>query len=32
VQSSVMVFAILFIAINVITDLIYRKIDPRIKK
>jgi peptide/nickel transport system permease protein len=32
VQSSVMVFAILFITINVITDLIYRKIDPRIKK
>ena len=32
VQSSVMVFAILFIAINVITDLIYRKVDPRIKK
>lgn len=32
VQSSVMIFAILFITINVITDLIYRKIDPRIKK
>ena len=31
VQSSVMIFAILFVTINLITDLIYRKIDPRIK-
>ena len=31
VQSSVMVFAIMFVLINVITDVIYRRIDPRIK-
>lgn len=31
VQSSVMIFAILFVTINLITDLIYRRIDPRIK-
>ena len=31
VQSSVMIFAILFVTINLLTDLIYRKIDPRIK-
>jgi peptide/nickel transport system permease protein len=31
VQSSIMVFAILFVTINLITDLIYRRIDPRIK-
>jgi peptide/nickel transport system permease protein len=31
VQSSVMVFAIMFVLINVITDIIYRRIDPRIK-
>ena len=31
VQSSVMIFAIMFVTINVLTDLIYRKIDPRIK-
>ena len=31
VQSSVMIFAIMFVTINVCTDLIYRKIDPRIK-
>lgn len=31
VQSSVMIFAILFVTINLVTDLIYRKIDPRIK-
>jgi len=32
VQSSIMVFAIMFVLINVATDVIYRKIDPRIKK
>lgn len=31
VQSSVMIFAILFVTINLITDLVYRRIDPRIK-
>jgi peptide/nickel transport system permease protein len=31
VQSSVMIFAILFVTINLITDLIYKRIDPRIK-
>lgn len=31
VQSSVMIFAIMFVLINVATDLIYKKIDPRIK-
>ena len=31
VQSTVMIFAILFVTINVLTDLVYRKIDPRIK-
>ena len=31
VQSSVMVFAIMFVLINVATDIIYKKIDPRIK-
>ncbi len=31
VQSSVMIFAILFVTINLVTDLIYRRIDPRIK-
>jgi peptide/nickel transport system permease protein len=31
VQSSVMIFAILFVTINLITDLVYRKVDPRIK-
>lgn len=31
VQSSVMIFAILFVSINLITDLVYRRIDPRIK-
>lgn len=31
VQSSVMIFAILFVTINVLTDLVYRRIDPRIK-
>lgn len=31
VQSTVMIFAILFVTVNVLTDLIYRKIDPRIK-
>lgn len=31
VQSSVMIFAIMFVTINVLTDLVYRKIDPRIK-
>ncbi len=31
VQSSVMIFAILFVTINLLTDLIYRKVDPRIK-
>lgn len=31
VQSSVMIFAIMFVLINVATDIIYKKIDPRIK-
>ena len=31
VQSSIMVFAILFVTINLITDLVYRRVDPRIK-
>lgn len=31
VQSSVMVVAVMFVAINTMTDLIYRKIDPRIE-
>ncbi len=31
VQSSVMIFAILFVTINLLTDLVYRKVDPRIK-
>ena len=31
VQSSVMIFAILFVTINLVTDLVYRRIDPRIK-
>ena len=31
VQSSVMIFAILFVTINLLTDLVYRRIDPRIK-
>ena len=31
VQSSVMIFAILFVTINLVTDIIYRRIDPRIK-
>lgn len=31
VQSSVMIFAIMFVTINVLTDVVYRKIDPRIK-
>lgn len=31
VQSSVMIFAIMFVTINVLTDLVYRRIDPRIK-
>jgi peptide/nickel transport system permease protein len=31
VQSSVMIFAILFVTINLVTDMIYRRIDPRIK-
>jgi peptide/nickel transport system permease protein len=31
VQSSIMIFAILFVTINLITDLVYRKVDPRIK-
>ena len=31
VQSSIMVFAILFVTINLITDWVYRKVDPRIK-
>jgi peptide/nickel transport system permease protein len=31
VQSSIMVFAILFVTINIITDWVYRKVDPRIK-
>jgi len=31
VQSSVMIFAILFVTINLVTDLFYRKVDPRIK-
>ena len=30
VQSSVMIFAILFVTINLVTDIIYRRIDPRI--
>jgi len=32
VQSSVMIFAIMFVLINVATDIVYRKIDPRILK
>ncbi|MGA1159222.1 MAG: ABC transporter permease [Candidatus Nanopelagicaceae bacterium] len=31
VQSSIIVFAILFVTINIITDWVYRKVDPRIK-
>lgn len=31
VQSSVMIFAIMFVTINVLTDIVYRRIDPRIK-
>jgi peptide/nickel transport system permease protein len=31
VQSSVMIVAISFVVINLATDLIYRKIDPRIR-
>ena len=31
VQSSVMVFAIMFVTINILTDLVYRRVDPRIK-
>ncbi len=31
IQSSVMIFAILFVTINLLTDLVYRRIDPRIK-
>lgn len=31
VQSSVMIFAILFVTINLVTDLVYRQVDPRIK-
>lgn len=31
VQSSIMVFAILFVTINIVTDWVYRKVDPRIK-
>jgi peptide/nickel transport system permease protein len=31
VQSSVMIFAILFVTINLVTDIIYRRMDPRIK-
>ena len=31
VQSSIMIFAIMFVLINLITDIIYRRIDPRIK-
>jgi peptide/nickel transport system permease protein len=31
VQSSIMVFAILFVTINLVTDWVYRKVDPRIK-
>ena len=31
VQSSIMIFAILFVTINLITDWVYRKVDPRIK-
>lgn len=31
VQSSVMVFAIMFVTINILTDLVYRKVDPRIR-
>ena len=31
VQSSVMIVAISFVVINLVTDLIYRKIDPRIR-
>jgi peptide/nickel transport system permease protein len=30
-QSSIMVFAILFVTINLVTDWVYRKVDPRIK-
>jgi peptide/nickel transport system permease protein len=31
VQSSIMVFAILFVTINIVTDWVYRRVDPRIK-
>lgn len=31
VQSSIMVFAVLFVTINIVTDWVYRKVDPRIK-
>ncbi|NCX76730.1 MAG: ABC transporter permease [Actinobacteria bacterium] len=31
VQSSIMVFAILFVTINIVTDWVYRKVDPRIR-
>ena len=31
VQSSIMIFAILFVTINLVTDLVYRRVDPRIK-
>lgn len=31
VQSSIMVFAILFVTINIVTDWVYRKVDPRIQ-
>ena len=31
VQSSIMVFAVLFVTINIVTDWFYRKVDPRIK-
>ncbi len=31
VQSSIMIFAIMFVLINLATDMIYRRIDPRIK-
>jgi peptide/nickel transport system permease protein len=32
VQSSVMIVAISFVFINLLTDLIYRKVDPRIRQ
>jgi peptide/nickel transport system permease protein len=31
VQSSIMIFAILFVTINIVTDWVYRRVDPRIK-